>query len=81
MAPSDQKVTIVLNSHNRPATLLRILGTIVQHYKNINILIVDSSELSKREEIERFVNQNMDPGFVKICTFSETTPVFNKALG
>ena len=36
MAPSDQKVTIVLNSHNRPATLLRILGTIVQHYKNIN---------------------------------------------
>ena len=80
MAPSDQKVTIVLNSHNRPATLLRILGTIVQHYKNINILIVDSSELSKREEIERFANQNMDPGFVKICTFSETTPVFNKLL-
>ena len=52
MTSSNQTVTIVLNSHNRPAALVRILGVIIQHYENIKILIVDSSELSKRQEIE-----------------------------
>lgn len=78
MTSSNQKVTIVLISHNRPATLVRILGVIIQHYENIKILIVDSSELSKRQEIERFVHQNTDPSFVEINTFSETTPALKK---
>jgi glycosyltransferase domain-containing protein len=80
MTSSNQTVTIVLNSHNRPAALVRILGVIIQHYENIKILIVDSSKLSKRPEIEEFVHQNTDPSFVEISTFSETTPTFKKLL-
>jgi glycosyltransferase domain-containing protein len=80
MNPSDQKVTIVLNSHNRPATLVRTLRAITQHYKNTKVLIVDSSNPSKREMIEEFVQQNTDQSFVEISVFSETTPVFKKLL-
>jgi glycosyltransferase domain-containing protein len=80
MNTNDQKVTIVLNSHNRPVTLIRTLRAITQHYKNTKVLIIDSSNPSKREMIEGFMHQNTDPNFVEISVFSEKTPVFKKLL-
>ncbi|OUT95498.1 MAG: hypothetical protein CBB92_11595 [Flammeovirgaceae bacterium TMED32] len=78
MVVGDQKVTIVLNSHNRPASLTRIIDCVDKKLTNTNVIIVDSSNERGRQHIIKSMNQNTNSNQFELKSFPEDTPVFNK---